>query len=317
MRVRRRHRRPRTLDDARPVAGALRGGPRRRRRAALPAWLAQRLGAVALPLKGWATRCRPSRSSSSGAQPAGRERRRQRRQAGAGPCDRRARGRRRAACCAWCRPTLEDAPKRRFSPVHVAARLAQVDDLLARARPCAPRLRAALLRPAGALAGRLWLPPELATAWCGAHMADAGAASALAPLQAVRERFRGAAGRRQPAQQTPPPVVNPAPDWHGAGDRRTTGCRRCRARCGCRCWSAPVGTPQARWPTCPALARRAGQAVSLPPAAADFGDPDAGAAAPACGELGLPRCARAPAMAEQLLRTLLWHLDRLIDLQPR
>ena len=57
----------------------------------------------------------------------------------------------------------------------------------------------------------------------------------------------------------------------------------------------------------------------LPPADADFGDP--AALAPlrsAIGELGLAGlCRGADAMAEQLLRTLLWHLDRLIDLQPR
>jgi hypothetical protein len=56
----------------------------------------------------------------------------------------------------------------------------------------------------------------------------------------------------------------------------------------------------------------------LPPADADFGCPDATAALrQACRRAG-PACAvpRPPAMAEQLLRTLLWHLDRLIDLQP-
>mgnify|MGYP000997328078 CR=1 FL=1 len=58
---------------------------------------------------------------------------------------------------------------------------------------------------------------------------------------------------------------------------------------------------------------------TLPPPDADFGEPDA--LAPlraACSELGLAGlCRGAPALAEQLLRTLLWHLDRLIDLQPR
>jgi len=57
----------------------------------------------------------------------------------------------------------------------------------------------------------------------------------------------------------------------------------------------------------------------LPAADADFGDAEA--CAPlhtACAELGLAAlCDGAPALAEQLLRTLLWHLDRLIDLQPR
>jgi uncharacterized protein with von Willebrand factor type A (vWA) domain len=57
----------------------------------------------------------------------------------------------------------------------------------------------------------------------------------------------------------------------------------------------------------------------LPAADAHFGD--ARASAPlrqAVGELGLPAlCCGADALTEQLLRTLLWHLDRLIDLQPR
>jgi uncharacterized protein with von Willebrand factor type A (vWA) domain len=56
----------------------------------------------------------------------------------------------------------------------------------------------------------------------------------------------------------------------------------------------------------------------LPDEAADFGDREA--ITPLrriCGELGLPALARGlPAIAEQILRSLLWHLDRLIDLQP-
>jgi len=64
----------------------------------------------------------------------------------------------------------------------------------------------------------------------------------------------------------------------------------------------------ARW-------RSALQAGALPEAEADFGD--AAALLPlraAVGALGLPALTRiAPALAEQVLRTLLWHLDRLID----
>jgi uncharacterized protein with von Willebrand factor type A (vWA) domain len=60
-------------------------------------------------------------------------------------------------------------------------------------------------------------------------------------------------------------------------------------------------------------------AGALPPARADFGD--AAAAAPlrrVVGELGLPALSRGvPALAEQVLRTLLWHLDRIVDHQPR
>ncbi len=56
----------------------------------------------------------------------------------------------------------------------------------------------------------------------------------------------------------------------------------------------------------------------LPDVDADFGD--AQACAPlreVCGALGLTAlCRGAPALGEQVLRTLLWHLDRLIDLQP-
>lgn len=61
--------------------------------------------------------------------------------------------------------------------------------------------------------------------------------------------------------------------------------------------------------------RSALQAGALPEAEADFGD--AAALLPlrtAVGALGLPALTRtAPALAEQVLRTLLWHLDRLID----
>jgi len=57
----------------------------------------------------------------------------------------------------------------------------------------------------------------------------------------------------------------------------------------------------------------------LPPADADFGD---GAATPplreALATLGLPAlCRHMPALAEQVLRTALWHLDRIADHQPR
>jgi uncharacterized protein with von Willebrand factor type A (vWA) domain len=58
---------------------------------------------------------------------------------------------------------------------------------------------------------------------------------------------------------------------------------------------------------------------TLPSNEADFGD--AAATQPlraAVGELGLPSLCRATsALAEQVLRTLLWHLDRIVDHQPR
>ena len=56
----------------------------------------------------------------------------------------------------------------------------------------------------------------------------------------------------------------------------------------------------------------------LPPPDADFDDPAAlGPLREAVGELGLPGLAQAaPDLAEQVLRTLLWHLDRIVDHQP-
>ncbi len=58
---------------------------------------------------------------------------------------------------------------------------------------------------------------------------------------------------------------------------------------------------------------------ALPPADADFGAPLATAALrQAAGQLGLAAiCRGAEPMAEQLLRTTLWHLDRIAGLQPR
>jgi uncharacterized protein with von Willebrand factor type A (vWA) domain len=60
-------------------------------------------------------------------------------------------------------------------------------------------------------------------------------------------------------------------------------------------------------------------AGELPPAAADFGD--AAASSPlrhAVAGLGLPAlCRHTPALAEQVLRTALWHLDRIAGHQPR
>ena len=58
---------------------------------------------------------------------------------------------------------------------------------------------------------------------------------------------------------------------------------------------------------------------ALPALSADFGDAQAsGSLRAVVADLGLPPlCRGVPALAEQLLRTLLWHLDRLVDLQPR
>ena len=57
----------------------------------------------------------------------------------------------------------------------------------------------------------------------------------------------------------------------------------------------------------------------LPDESLDFGDVEATRPLRAAvGELELPELTRGvPALAEQVLRTMLWHLDRIVDLQPR
>lgn len=57
----------------------------------------------------------------------------------------------------------------------------------------------------------------------------------------------------------------------------------------------------------------------LPPKEADFGDARASEPLRAViGDLALPgMCRQTPALAEQVLRSLLWHLDRIVDHQPR
>ncbi len=86
--------------------------------------------------------------------------------------------------------TLEELSRRRFSPVHVAARLAQVDEVLARVAAARQPVAQALQTLQQALAGRLWLPPDLAARWCGAHRQTLDTLDAATQrLQAVREGF--------------------------------------------------------------------------------------------------------------------------------
>jgi uncharacterized protein with von Willebrand factor type A (vWA) domain len=79
-----------------------------------------------------------------------------------------------------------------------------------------------------------------------------------------------------------------------------------------------AGTPAERL-CCAAQWLAALDSGVLPDPAAAFGD--AAGCAPlraVVGELGLPAlCRGTPALAEQVLRTLLWHLDRIVDHQPR
>lgn len=82
--------------------------------------------------------------------------------------------------------TLEERLRRRYSPVHVAARVAQVDEALAGARDFVAAQRRRLAATRTALAGRLWLPPTLAAE------IEARQARALATVQALVERLEAA-----------------------------------------------------------------------------------------------------------------------------
>jgi len=86
--------------------------------------------------------------------------------------------------------TLEAALRKRYSPVHVDARLAQVDALRAQIRAPAEALRGQRDALAQALAGRLWLPPALAQQMLAALDATRAVLDALlARLDAVHAGF--------------------------------------------------------------------------------------------------------------------------------
>jgi MoxR-like ATPase len=104
--------------------------------------------------------------------------------------------------------TLEDKQRRRYSPVHVAARLAQVDAVARRAEAARTEVQAALDTLAARLAPRLWLPPTLAEGWLGAHRQTLATLSTLlARLAATRQGFAAQPVDDQLAAQVPPPVL--------------------------------------------------------------------------------------------------------------
>jgi len=85
---------------------------------------------------------------------------------------------------------LEAHLKRRFSSVHVAARVAQVDLLRTQVAALRAAAEAALADLQARLPGRLWLPPERSQAWCDAHRRTLQALDGFeARLQRSREGF--------------------------------------------------------------------------------------------------------------------------------
>lgn len=101
---------------------------------------------------------------------------------------------------------------RRWSPVHVAARLAQLDEIAAQVAAAHAEVAAARQALAAALAPRLWWPPALADAMDTRHAAaEAWLASLAARLAEVRRGY-AALPLEDPADDTgAAPATPPAP----------------------------------------------------------------------------------------------------------
>jgi MoxR-like ATPase len=103
---------------------------------------------------------------------------------------------------------LEAQLRRRFSPLHVAARTAQVDTLLQRLRAEHAAVAAALAEQQQALAGRLWMPPELQAKLHARHAAALALLDGLTTrLAAVRTGFAALPLREAAATDTEPDPV--------------------------------------------------------------------------------------------------------------
>ncbi len=103
-------------------------------------------------------------------------------------------------------PSLEAQLRRRYSPVHIAARVAQMDELVAHTQAHRQGLADEADALAARLQTRLWVPPSLSARWCGAHT------ESLARLDALLARLAQA---RAGFVALPPdedlPAVVPAP----------------------------------------------------------------------------------------------------------
>jgi MoxR-like ATPase len=106
---------------------------------------------------------------------------------------------------------LEDQLRRRYSPVHVAARLAQLDEIGQHARAQRDRIDAAAQQLGAALAGRFWLPPELAGQWQGAHAHSLAVLdNLLARLQLCQAGFAALPQDAALPARMPEPITLPA-----------------------------------------------------------------------------------------------------------
>ena len=106
---------------------------------------------------------------------------------------------------------LEAQLQRRYSPVHIAARLVQLDEVLAQAGSERASVAARAQALAEAAAQRLWLPPGLAARWQAAHGHTLAVLDGLlARLAAVRTGFAALPEDPQAQALAPAPVMLPA-----------------------------------------------------------------------------------------------------------
>ena len=110
-----------------------------------------------------------------------------------------------------CARTLEDRLRRRFSPVHIAARSAQVDALRQRADAACASVQQAHDRLVQRLAHRLWLPPALAQSWLDAHRQTLATLAGLQARLAVTHAGFAELLVDEQLPATPPPPVALAP----------------------------------------------------------------------------------------------------------
>ena len=182
----------------------------------LAAWVDQRVGAVALPLEGLGHAVQAfekqlelelSLPAEEGDDSAGKL---ALARAIAGPSARE--GEADGGMLRFVSAQLEAHLKKRFSSVHVATRVAQVDELLARVASLRAPAASALADLQARLPGRLWLPPERAEAWCEAHRQTLQRLDAFAArLARARDGFATLRiDDSLPAETPPPPALQDA-----------------------------------------------------------------------------------------------------------
>ena len=104
--------------------------------------------------------------------------------------------------------SLEAHLRKRYSAVHISARVAQVDEVQASLNEHVITLRRQHAALAAALHGRLWFPPELAAQLLGAKQQTLATLDALvARLAAARQGYAALPLDAASAEPAPPPLV--------------------------------------------------------------------------------------------------------------